>query len=183
VSPVFAQGGAIPDYRLHPEDETTLPGQSGKVKPQGGHEPASKNTPEPHGSAPAGEISAETPTREGPTEEPGSESSQAGAAPGGPRSGGNGPAGGGGKADRGGSEGHAPESAIGPAEAVSPRRVPVVDRSPAGLAPVSDDGGSSPVLPIVVAVVVLAALSVGVVLRRGRTGDDRNVPPSGRFGS
>lgn len=57
-----------------------------------------------------------------------------------------------------------------------------VAHSSAGISPSSSSGGSSPVVPILIAVVVLAAISIGVVLYRqrksGQGGSDGRVSSS-----
>jgi cobalamin biosynthesis Mg chelatase CobN len=82
----------------------------------------------------------------------------------------------GGNNNSGGSKGgNAPEGSIGESKDLGSTA------SGQNVAAKSDDGGSSPVVPILIAVVVLAAISIGVVLYRQRkSGQDG---PGGRVSS
>jgi hypothetical protein len=80
---------------------------------------------------------------------------------------------------------HPPGGDGGPGEGASPKPSDgsagtSMSPPPGGSTPSNTDtsenqggGGSSPVLPILIAVVVLAAVSIGVVLYRERTGNDK----------
>jgi hypothetical protein len=160
--PVFAHAGPIPEYEVEPETE--LPGSTTSVKPkeQKGHKTGPETDPAAHGSGAETEKNPESES-EPSSEEEESESSKQGGAPGGSESNG------GGKPQGGGEKPHSQkpqsESKVGPSEKV-------VNNTSAKPASSSDSGsGSSPVVPILIAVAVLAAISIGVVLYRQR-GDD-----------
>jgi hypothetical protein len=80
-----------------------------------------------------------------------------------------------------GGDGASPKAAVGPGAkprtSVSPRRGVA---TPKQVEPAGGGGGSSPVVPILIAVAVLAALSISVVLYRERRGDgpDSVNPPA-----
>jgi hypothetical protein len=130
-----------------------------EVAPKGTAPPKGHPGPKPK----TGKEAATATTTTTPAGEPESqESHEAQAAP--PGDGGGNPPGGGGDPKEGASPKPVARSRIagstGPTQAE--KRPIEVDSSAAG-------GGSSPVLPILIAVAVLAALSIGTVIYRGRT--------------
>jgi cobalamin biosynthesis Mg chelatase CobN len=160
----FAESGEIPEYEVevpHVENET-VPPHPKKHKPQG-EEPNSKA----HASANPGSNSE--------SEE--SEGSNSGGAAGngtgsngtGQSEGGQSPSNGGetGKSNTGGNGGVSELKEVEPAQATGKN------------ASESSGGGSSPVVPILIAVVVLAAISIGVVLYRQKQ-QSGNGPDGGR---
>jgi hypothetical protein len=166
VSPGTAAAGPIREYEI-PKEEISLGHEGGKVKPDGGHKTESKNTSEPHGSAPSSENSEVGTGPEATGEEADVESSQETPAAGHHPGPGNGPRKGA-HHHPGDGAGAKAKEAIGPAVALSGHPVPVVLRS-AGPSPAAlDEEGSSPVLWVVLAVVVLGSLSIGAALYRGR---------------
>ena len=159
VFPVFARAGEIPEYEVEvPTVESeVVPSHPKKQKGHQGEEPNSKA----HASdSPQGNSGKEN-----------SEGSKTGGGGGGNGNGnGTGNAGGGSngnestKANSGGKDGVSESNAVSPAEAKGQN------------ASESSGGGSSPVLPILIAVVVLAAISIGVVLyRQKQSGQDPDV--------
>jgi cobalamin biosynthesis Mg chelatase CobN len=159
VFPVFAHAGGIPEYEVE-SSETELPNQDTTVKPksQGSHHHASPTNPSAEGSALEGEKNSGSKSE--PSEESESESSTSGG-------GGTGSNGNGGN-HSGGDKANAqskPEDKISGAE-----KVATASGSPASSSS-NSSGGSSPIVPILIAVAVLAAISIGVVLYRQRKGD------------
>jgi cobalamin biosynthesis Mg chelatase CobN len=155
--PVFAHAGGIPEYEVE-KSETELPHQDTTVKPkpQGSQHHASPTNPSAEGSALEGEKNSGSKSE--PSEETESESSSGGG-------GGTGSNGNGGN-HSGGNKTNAqakPDNKIGGAE-----KVATASGNPASS---SSNGGSSPIVPILIAVAVLAAISIGVVLYRQRKGD------------
>jgi cobalamin biosynthesis Mg chelatase CobN len=158
--PVFAHAGGIPQYEI--TEETSVPHKTTETKPktQGSQQSsAHNNNPKAEGSAAAGESNSKSePETESSTESEPKKSAAGG--------GGNGNGGGnkpGGEGGGGKSTGQAkPENGIeGQKVASAASGVP---------ASATSGGGSSPVVPILIAVVVLAAISIGVVLYRQRKG-------------
>jgi cobalamin biosynthesis Mg chelatase CobN len=156
VFPVFAHAGGIPEYELE-TNETELPGSQTTVKPKpnGGHHHASPTNPAAEGSDVENKKTSESEPE--PSGESETKSSSGG--------GGNGPNGNGGN-HSGGKAANAqakPDNKIGGLE-----KVATASGNPASS---SSSGGSSPIVPILIAVAVLAAISIGVVLYRQRKGD------------
>jgi cell division protein FtsN len=180
--PVFAVAGAIPEYETE-ENEIAIPHET-VHKPKPKQHTESESHKKAHGS---GVPTESTESSEGETEEPVEEveepteetesKSHAGGGGGGHHDGGNKPGGEGGKAK--GSEGGS-SNKIGEKQKVAPpSSTPVANTSK------DSGGGSSPLVPILIAVVVLAAISIGVVLYRQRSdggsgGADRRVSPDAR---
>jgi cobalamin biosynthesis Mg chelatase CobN len=157
--PVFAHAGGIPEYELE-KNETELPGSQTTTKPKsdGGHHSGSQTNPAAHGSGAETEKNSESKSETSPEGE--SESSQQGGG------GGGGSHGNGGNHPGGAEKSNAqskPENKVGSAQKVA--------NTSAKPAPSSSGGGSSPIVPILIAVAVLAAISIGVVLYRQRKGD------------
>jgi cobalamin biosynthesis Mg chelatase CobN len=154
--PVFAHAGGIPEYELE-KNETELPGSNTTVKPKshGDQHHASETNPAAKGSTAEGENNSES-KAESP-EESESETSSGGGGNGSNGNGGNHPSG-----TKSNAQSN-PEGKIGGAE-----KVATASGKPASS---SNGGGSSPVVPILIAVAVLAAISIGVVLYRQRKGD------------
>jgi cobalamin biosynthesis Mg chelatase CobN len=153
--PVFAHAAGIPEY-LVPKEETGIERHPvSQPKPHEGN-PQGSETPQPaQGSA----------SDVGNSSEESTEQSQAspGAANGNGNSG-NGPSPG--KSPQGGGKPAAPPAgAVGPSEVHS---VAAAHRVPTGSRNEDGSGGSSPVLPILIAVIILAALSIGVAIYRQR---------------
>jgi len=170
---MFARAAGIPQYEVEPNETEIQREAINKPKSSEGHHPQGSETQaKAHGSG-DGQIGSE-----GPAEEPGSESSHAGANNGGGKHDGGGPSGGE-SSNVGGAQsgdGATSEGKIGSAEKVatgSEAQGKPVSSSTAG-----SGGGSSPVVPILIAVVVLAAISIGVVIyrqRKGGSGQDGRV--------
>ena len=158
--PVFAYAanGEIPQYEV--EGTESLPNQTGTSKPKRPN-PLDEST----GKKATG-SGAETGTGEdtGSTSSEAEESKSGGVPATGGGEGGNKPGGGESqKSGNGGEAGKAQEGApgsIGESEAVSGTQK--------GTPAAESSGGSSPVVPILIAVAVLAAISIGVVLYRQR---------------
>jgi cobalamin biosynthesis Mg chelatase CobN len=165
VFPVFARAGEIPEYEVEiPTVENEVaPTHPKKHKTHQGEQPNSKA----HASANPGSNSE--------SEE--SEGSNSGGAAGngngsngtGQSAGGQSPSNGGetGKSNTGGNGGVSELKEVEPAQATGKN------------ASESSGGGSSPVVPILIAVVVLAAISIGVVLYRQKQ-QSGNGPDGGR---
>jgi cobalamin biosynthesis Mg chelatase CobN len=157
VFPVFAHAGGIPEYEV--ENETELPESHTTVKPKshGGQHHASQTEPEAHSSA----VETEKGSKPKPesSQEPESEST----ATGGGGGGGKGPNGNGGHHSGGNKSNAKPESNVSGAKKVATTQ--------SGKPASSSSGGSSPLVPILIAIAVLAAISIGVVLYRQRKGD------------
>jgi cobalamin biosynthesis Mg chelatase CobN len=161
--PVFAHAAAVPNYVV-PSDETGLERHPvNQPKPQEGHSQPSETPQTVQGSAPSeGNDSEESPEQShsspGPTN--GNDNS------------GNGPTSG--KPTR-------VDAELGLSNA-EPAAQPAGDVVPATVQSVTaahhaPAGGSSPVVPILIAVIVLAALSIAVaVYRRRRAGGDLGGP-------
>jgi cobalamin biosynthesis Mg chelatase CobN len=175
--PVFAQAGGIPEYEVEP---TGLPGggQSVKPKPVGGQHHGSPTNERAEGSAAHSEPGSES---EAEKSETGKSKTTGGGSP----NGGNGPGGEGKPSGESGgkSTGHG-ESGKSSAHSQSTsqdkvgegEKVAVTNGQPTAVK--SSGGGSSPVVPILIAVIVLAAISIGVVLyrqRKGGSGSDHSV--------
>jgi cobalamin biosynthesis Mg chelatase CobN len=143
--PVLAQAETV-----YETESTTLPGGGG------GKSPTQKN-PVSHESSPNAHSSG-APGNSGPESTPGSSQSQNRA------SDGNNPStpGGGGQAQskQGDGANHGNKQAGGDVQSAKPLSTTLA----------ADDNSSSPLVPILIAVVVLAAISVGVVLARQRRG-------------
>lgn len=173
--PVLAHAAGIPQYELG-ENETEIHRET--VKPKSGEKETSPTKTESHKKAHASE--AET-GGTGPSEEEESESSKTGGTGGGGGSEGKGPSGGepsktGGHKTGGGAkaEGSVAEGQKVANEASEATPAPVATQTDSG-------GGSSPVVPILIAVIVLAAISIGVVVyrqRKGGSGQDGRLPSS-----
>jgi cobalamin biosynthesis Mg chelatase CobN len=130
---------------------------------------ASSNNPAAEGSAAGGTSGGSSVKSKTESESEGQKSSVGGASGGGSN---NPPKGGGGEGAGGGSKGGAskPESGISASKKVA--------NAQPGTNVSESSGGSSPVVPILIAVAVLAAISIGVVLYRQRKsgqGPDRRV--------
>jgi hypothetical protein len=167
VFPVFAHAAAVPNYFTKPE-ETKLPRHKvNQPKPHEGHSPGTEtHNPAQGSAAPEPGGSEETPER--------SESSPVSPAGNGHHGDGNGPG-----PSVGEPTTHVTDK-IGPAEVVAvadTHRVPTASLNDYGA------GGSSLVLPILIAVIVLATLSIAIaVYRQRRSGDgphDRRGHPIG----
>jgi hypothetical protein len=153
VFPVFAHAGGIPEYEVE-KNETELPHSNTTVKPksQGSQHHASPTNPPAEGSDVGGGKGSKS--NSGSPEEKESERSSGGGG-GSHSSGGGDHSGGGNPNSQSQSEGK-----ISGAE-----KVATSSGKPASS---SSGGGSSPIVPILIAVVVLAAISIGVVLYRQR---------------
>jgi cobalamin biosynthesis Mg chelatase CobN len=166
------------NYETHevPTVETKPPVETHKST-SSSHKSSTKpsNNPKAEGSANSSGESTEEPETEPSEGSEGESHKQAGAT----LSGGNGnpPKGGGGESSKPALEGAKNNDGVGPAEKVAEgggTATPVAHK-----AETSSGGGSSPVVPILIAVIVLAAISIGVVLYRQRKSDgqgpDRSV--------
>jgi cobalamin biosynthesis Mg chelatase CobN len=175
--PAFANAGAIPEYELE-ENEINVPQHETvhKPKPKQHVEPEKESHKKAEGSNAGTESSAgesEEPSEEEPSEE--SEEAKSQADGGHHEGGGNKPGGEGGKSK---GQGNGSSSKIGEKKKVaSPTATPVANTS-------NEGSGSSPLVPILIVVVVLAAISIGVVLYRqrkgGSDGADRRVSSGAR---
>ena len=149
--PVFAE--ANPNYEV---EQTILPGGGG-----GGHSTPSTHPNNPGGSesspgAKQSNVAAGEPGSNGTgSSQDHSSKSQGGASEGNNPSSPGGGGGGQGRQGNGGTKGQNPSNGVQMGEPKSS---------------VSDSGGSSPLVPILIAVAVLAAISVGAVLVRQRRG-------------
>ncbi len=166
---VYQTEGAVPTIK----SETKTKENKSSSTSSGNHK--SSNSSSKESSTPAHASNAEENTSEEPEEEESSSEGhkkQGGAAAGGngnppTKSGGEG----GNKASKGGA--NKPEGSIGEKQKVTPVK---------NVAHTESSGGSSPVVPILIAVVVLAAISIGVVLYRQRKsgqGPDRRATSPG----
>jgi cobalamin biosynthesis Mg chelatase CobN len=157
--PVFAHAAGIPQYEVSPEETGITREPVHHPKSNEGQSPGSESQKAAHGSAANGANGPEGPGEEG-------ESSHGGAAGKG-ESGGQGPsAGEPGKSGDGGAKsgGSGTENGVGPGlEAAGGGNV-----TPASSNSTSGGGSSSPIVPILIAVAVLAAISIGVVIYRQR---------------
>ena len=131
------------------------------------------NNPKAEGSANSSGESTEEPETEPSEESEGESHKGAGAGSSGPNS--NPPKGGGGESSKPAHQGAKNNDGVGPGEKVTEgggTPTPVAHKT-------ESSGGSSPVVPILIAVIVLAAISIGVVLYRqrksGGQGPDRSV--------
>jgi hypothetical protein len=153
VFPVFAHAGGIPEYEL--SEETAVPHETVKPTSQ-----SQAHTSETHKKAEGSAVTSQPKSESEPGSSSESESKHSGAAGGSNTTGGNKP---GGEGGNGKSEGSpSSEDKIGNGQEVATSTgVPASSESNSG-------GGSSPVVPILIAVVVLAAISIGVVIYRQR---------------
>jgi cobalamin biosynthesis Mg chelatase CobN len=152
--PVFAHAGSIPEYEVEPETQLPHSETTVKPKPHGGQHHASQTEPKAEGSVAGTEKNSKPKSQTSGESE--SEASTGGTA------GGGGPSGNGGNHSGGGPSNGQPESGVGGAQKVANTSVKPVS---------SSGGGSSPIVPILIAVAVLAAISIGVVLYRQRKDD------------
>jgi cobalamin biosynthesis Mg chelatase CobN len=152
--PVLAQAESV--YETEP---TTLPHETVKA-------PTEHNNPHHSESSPQANASG-TPGGGGGSEEPGSEGS--GSQSGASKQGGSGTSGGGGQAHSKQVNG-AGNGGAKPAGNVQTAK-PVANTTEA------DNGSSSPLVPILIAVAVLAAISIAAVLVRQRRGSDSTISP------
>jgi cobalamin biosynthesis Mg chelatase CobN len=171
--PVFAHAAGIPEYELE-EGGTHIHRESVKPKPNEGQSQEKETQKPAHGSV------ADEPDSSGePSEE--EESSQGGTA-GGTSNGGNTSGGESGKSGNGKPAGAAEaEGKIGPGKEVAAGGPSEATATPVSSQSTSSGGSSSPVVPILIAVVFLAAISIGVVIyrqRKGGTGQDGRVSSS-----
>jgi cobalamin biosynthesis Mg chelatase CobN len=156
--PVFAHAGGIPEYELEKE-QTELPGSQTSVKPKPhGGQHASPNNPAAEGS----DVGAENNpgSKSGSPEESESETSSSG--------GGGGTHSGGGGNNSGGAGDESTSKPQSESKVGVGQKVATEGNKPRSS---SSGGSSSPVVPILIAVAVLAAISIGVVLYRQRQGD------------
>ena len=148
--PVFARAGEIPEY------EVEVPTVESEVVPTHPKKPKAHQGEQPNSKAHA---SASEPGNSGTDESEGSKGN--GAATG--NGNGNGGSSNGGKSSSNGGEAGKPNS--GGQGSISEQKELPSEAKGKNVAE-SSGGGSSPVLPILIAVVVLAAISIGVVLYR-----------------
>jgi cobalamin biosynthesis Mg chelatase CobN len=169
--PAFADAGEIPQYEVENTESFKVPNKTTEsVKPKHITEGNSgkSNNPAAKASEAGGGKGSQ---KKGEPEEGGEkEKSQSGGA--GPGEGGGN--GGAGESSPSGGNGGQTNDGVGGAEAVAGGTgTPVAHKTE------SSGGGSSPVVPILIAVIVLAAISIGVVLYRqrksGGQGPDRSV--------
>jgi len=157
--PVFARAAAVPNYFVPPEETGLGRHPVNQPKPHEGHSQGSETPQSAQGSASNGGNGSEESSEQGqasPVAATGNGNSGSGP------SAGKSPQGGGNPAAR-------PAGEVGPSAVHSvavAHRVPTVSRNENG-------GGSSPLAPILIAVVALAALSIGVAIyRQRRSGGD-----------
>jgi cobalamin biosynthesis Mg chelatase CobN len=179
VFPVMAHAGQTPGETVY---ETAIPSATSEPN-AGGNEKSATHQHKPKNNAPAEGSDAGTETGGSTGSEGGSgggkkSSSQEGSSSekeSNPSMSGGGGGGNGNKPNGGGTEGAGTETGITGAQEVAPA-------STGTNASQSSGGGSSPVVPILIAVVVLAAISIGVVLYRqrksGQGGSDGRVSSS-----
>jgi cobalamin biosynthesis Mg chelatase CobN len=169
--PAFADAGEIPQYEVEKTESFEVPNTTKEsVKPKHITEGNSGKSSNP--SAKASETGGEGSQKKSEPEEGGEkETAQSGGA--GPSEGGGN--GGGSESSKSGGNGGKTNDGIGGSEAVAGggTGTPVAHKTE------TSSGGSSPVVPILIAVIVLAAISIGVVLYRqrksGGQGPDRSV--------
>jgi len=149
--PVLAQAETV-----YEPESTTLPGGGAGKTPTHHKNP---NSPE---SSPKAQAS-ETPDSGGAEQSNGESSEQGGASTGNPST----PGGGSGAQGKGGEGATVANKQPGGS---------VQNAQPLATTTSADDGSSSPLVPILIAVAVLAAISVGAVLYRQRRGDGRFSP-------
>jgi cobalamin biosynthesis Mg chelatase CobN len=159
--PAFANAGEIPQYEVEKTESFKVPNTTTEsVKPKHiteGNSGQSNNPAAKASEAGGGDGSQ----KKGEPEESGEkEKSQSGGAGAG-EGGGNG---GGSEGSQSGGNGGKTNDGIGGSEAVTGGGT----GSPVAHKTESSSGGSSPVVPILIAVIVLAAISIGVVLYRQR---------------
>jgi hypothetical protein len=171
--PAFANAGEIPQYEVENTESFKVPNTTTEsVKPK--HIAQGNSGQSNNPAAKASEAGREGSQKKGEPEEGGEkEKSQSGGA--GPGEGGGN--GGGGESSKPAHDGAKNNDGVGAAEKVAEgggNATPVVHK-----VETSSGGGSSPVVPILIAVIVLAAISIGVVLYRqrksGGQGPDRSV--------
>jgi cobalamin biosynthesis Mg chelatase CobN len=158
-----------------PSGESKPPAETHKSTSTSSNHKSTKpsNNPKAEGSANSSGESTEEPVKEPSEESEGESHKGAGATSGGGNN--NPPKGGGGESSKPAHQGAKNNDGVGPAEKVSQgggTPTPVAHKT-------ESSGGSSPVVPILIAVIVLAAISIGVVLYRqrksGGQGPDRSV--------
>jgi cobalamin biosynthesis Mg chelatase CobN len=171
--PNFASAGEVPQYETENTESFKVPNSTKEpAKPKHNSKESSGKTNEAKAHASENTEGGGTSPEE---ESEGSEkekSQTGGTATG--NGGGNGGNGGGGESSKSGGNGGKTNDGIGGSEAVAGggTGTPVAHKT-------ESSGGSSPVVPILIAVIVLAAISIGVVLYRqrksGGQGPDRSV--------
>jgi cobalamin biosynthesis Mg chelatase CobN len=145
--PVFAQAETV-----YETEQTNLPGGGSEKPPTHPKNPAgSESTPEAHQSTAPGTGGGTEPSHNGSSKSPNGASE--GTNPSSPS--------GGTKA-----QGQSGKGAVGDGKPLGSDSVQIGEPKSTG----SDSGGSSPLVPILIAVVVLAAISVGAVMMRQRRG-------------
>ena len=171
--PVFAHAAGIPQYEVN-EEETHIQRESVKPKPSEG-QPSSGN--ETQKKAKGSGAKGATGTNE-PSEE---EGSSHGGTAGGTSEGGGTSGGESGKSGGKPSGAAEAEGKIGSSQEVAGGGTSEAPGKPAPSQSTSGGGSSSPVVPILIAVVVLAEISIGVVIyrqRKGGTGQDGRISSS-----
>jgi hypothetical protein len=179
--PAIASAGEIPQYEVEQQEEFSVPNTTTTSKPKS--KPKSTES-KPKSTQPKAHASENSESVEGPVEEPeesseGEKHKTGGAAPG--NGGGNKPNGGGNEGAKQQKNGGEGKNHVGGSKKVANENsvAPVAHKTET-----SSGGGSSPIVPILIAVIVLAAISIGVVLYRqrkpGGKGPDRRVssPPA-----